>query len=472
VLEENEYGGLQLGNWNGERWWYKFVQVCQRWRYLILASSSHLHLSLLCTRGTPVADMLTHSPPLPLIIYNNDPNRDITAGDEEGIMLALQYRDRIRRIYLYLPIPSLQKLISAMDNEFPMLEYMLMAPPAKHNTQLTIPLTFRAPQLGHLALDHFTSLIGSPFLTSATGLITLLLGWIHPSIYPHPNHLLQSLSLLPQLETLEISFLSAVPSREIESQLLHTPITTHITLSNFRHFSFQGISAYLEALLPQIITPRLEILDVQFFNQPRFSVPHLLQFMRTTEDLRFSKVRFLFYREAVVVRVYPPVENAPNNFYLEIACEHLDWQVSSLAQIFHFLRPLFSDLIDLTLDYREHNLSMEWHNQADRTLWRELLGSFGGVKTLRVHKGLVAELSRSLTLDGEPPLEILPELKELVCPAGTVDDNTFAAFIHDREVAGQPVSLVEVAFPVGQGPFRFFSSTGVTNVEQDPDPPS
>jgi hypothetical protein len=469
VLEENEYGGFQLGNWNDERWWYKFVQVCQRWRYLILGSPSHLDLSLLCTRGTPVAEMLAQSPPLPLTIYRDDENHDVTAEDEEGIMLALRHRDRIRRIYLYLPISSLQRLITAVDGEFPMLDYMDMGPPAKHNTQLTIPTTFEAPQLRYLVLYHFTSPIGSPFLTNAVGIVTLLLGWIHPSTYPHPNDLLRSLSLLPQLEILEIGFLSPVPSREIERQLLHTPITTYITLSNLRRFDFRGISTYLELLLPQIITPRLQMLNVRFFNQPRFSIPHLLQFIRTTENLRFSNVKFLFYHEAIAVWVNPSVGNALANFYLEIACEHLDWQVSSVAQIFNVLCPLFSDVIDLTLDYREHTLSSEWHNQADRTLWRELLGSFTGVKTLRVHKSLVAELSRSLRLDGDPPLEILPELEELVCPAGSVDDNTFAAFIHDREVAGQPVSLIEEAFPVGQGTHAFYTSTGMTHVKADPD---
>jgi hypothetical protein len=446
------------------------VQVCRRWRHLILGSASHLDLSLLCTHGTPVADMLASSPRLPLIIYHKDPNRDITTEDEEGIMLALQHRDRIRRICLRLPIPSLQKLITTMDDEFPMLEYMYMGPPAKHNTQLTIPSTFRAPQLRHLVLDYFTSPIGSPFLTSAVGIVRLVLRWTHPSTYPHPNHLLQSLSLLPQLEMLEIRFLSPVPSREIGRQLLHTPITTHITLSSLHQFSFRGISAYLESLLPQIITPRLELLRVQLFNQPRFSVPHLLQFMRTTEDLRFNEVRILFYHEAVAVWVYPSVENVWASFRLSIACGHLDWQISSMAQIFQFLRPLFSDVVDLTLDYREHNLSSEWHNQVDRILWRELLGPFTGVKTLRVHKGLVGELSRSLRLDGEPPLETLPELQELVCPLGSVDDSTFATFIHDREAVGQPVRLIEETFPVGRHTYKFLTSTGVIHVEADPDP--
>jgi hypothetical protein len=470
VFGEDEYGFLRLGDRDDERWWYKFVQVCQRWRYLILASASHLDLSLLCTRGTPVADMLAHSPPLPLIIYHIDGNHDVTAEDEEGIMLALQHRDRIRRICLGLPTSSLQKLTMAIDDEFPMLEYMLMAPPAKHNAQLTIPSTFQAPQLRHLFSEHFTSPIGSPFLTSAVGLVTLALRWIHPSTYPHADHLLQSLSLLPQLERFGISFLSPVPNREIESHLLSTPILTHVTLSNLRRFDFRGISAYLESLLPQIVTPRLEMLHIHFFNQPRFFIPHLLQFIRTSENIMFRNVKFLFYYEAVVVWAYPPKENASANFYLEVACGHLDWQISSMAQIFNFPCPLFSDVVDLTLDYRKHNLSSEWHNQADRTHWRELLGSFRGVKALRVDKGVIAELSRSLQLDGEPPLEILPELKELVCPAGTVDDNTFAAFIHDREVAGQPVSLIEEDFPVGEVTYKFFFSTGMIFIKPDPDP--
>jgi hypothetical protein len=393
--------------------------------------------------------MLAHSPPLPLIIYHDDEKHDVTAEDEEGIMLALQHRDRIRRICLYLPTLSLQKLITALDHGFPMLEYLCMAPPPKHHTQLTIPLTFQAPQLRHLILDHFTSPIGSPLVTSATGLLRLLLRFMDPSTPNHPNDLLESLSPSHQLEILQMHFLSPVPDHEVEEQLLHTPITTHITLSNLRRLDIRGISTYFESFLPQIITPRLERLCVEFVNQPRISVPHLLQFMRTAENLRFSNVDILFYHETVAVLVYPPIENASFNFYLEIPCEHLDWQVSSLAQIFRFLRPLFFDVIDLTLDYRKHDLSSEWHNQADSTHWRELLGSFKGVETLRVHKGLVAELSRSLQLDGEPPLDILPELKELICPLGTVDDNTFAAFIHDREVAGQPVSLIEEAFPVG-----------------------
>ena len=62
----------------------KLAHVCQRWRNLILGSASYLDLCLVCTSGKPVADMLTLSPPLPLIIDYDSENGDIGAEDEEG----------------------------------------------------------------------------------------------------------------------------------------------------------------------------------------------------------------------------------------------------------------------------------------------------------------------------------------------------------------------------------------------------
>ena len=77
-------------------------------------SASYLRISL-CTRGTPVADMLAHSPPLPLIIGHLDQHNGITAADEQGILVALQHRDRVRRIRLMKSVPILQKLTMALD---------------------------------------------------------------------------------------------------------------------------------------------------------------------------------------------------------------------------------------------------------------------------------------------------------------------------------------------------------------------
>ena len=111
---------LEGGEWGRERWWHKLAHVCRRWRYLILGSASHLGLCLVCTYGTPVADMLAHSPPLPLVIdyvddYIND-NHDyrhyIYAKYEEGIILALQFCDRVHRLRLRMPFQNLEKFIT------------------------------------------------------------------------------------------------------------------------------------------------------------------------------------------------------------------------------------------------------------------------------------------------------------------------------------------------------------------------
>jgi hypothetical protein len=110
--------------WVGERWWYRLAHVCRRWRNLILGSAPYLRLCLVCTYGTPVADMLAHSPPLPLVIDYHD--HDITAEDEESISLALEHRERVRRIRLTIPVPKLQKLIMAIDGEYPLLEYLIL----------------------------------------------------------------------------------------------------------------------------------------------------------------------------------------------------------------------------------------------------------------------------------------------------------------------------------------------------------
>ena len=52
----------------------------------------------ICIYGTPIADMLVNSPLLSLVIdhYGRDV-RDITAEGEGGIMLTLEYHDRVSR---------------------------------------------------------------------------------------------------------------------------------------------------------------------------------------------------------------------------------------------------------------------------------------------------------------------------------------------------------------------------------------
>src|SRR6266851_2075029 len=156
--EDNVDNNRILGGrkWNDELWWYKIAHVCRKWRYLVLESASHLDLCLVCTRGTPVADMLAHSPPLPLTIDYGDEDREVTAEDEKGILLALQRRRRLRHIHLCLPSSFLQKLVLAIDGEFPVLEYLYIKPSSNDDPGLMLPETFKAPHLRHFAVGSVT----------------------------------------------------------------------------------------------------------------------------------------------------------------------------------------------------------------------------------------------------------------------------------------------------------------------------
>ena len=382
--------------------------------------------------------MLDHSPPLPLIVDYDVYDGYITAEDEEEIILSLEQRDRVRRIRLRLPVQTLEKLIVAINDEYPILEHLMLVSPKQGNTILILPETLQAPHLRHLVLGGFSLPIGSRLLTTAVGLVTICLAIIHPSTYIHPNTLLRWISFMPQLETLLVMFSFPVLNHDVERQLTRTPITTHVALPNPLTLVFRGASAYMEAVVRHVTPPRLEKLEIYFFNQLTFSIPCLLQLMNTTENLKFGRAKILFSDKGVDVVVYPH-EAKTCAISIEVYCWHLDWQVSSAAQIFNALSPKFSEVEHLTFEHEVHIWSSgEEHDEVDRTEWCKLLRSFNTVKTLSVDEGLVRELSCCLQLDDG---ELLPELQELTFSGIDDIDDLFTQFIDSRKNAGRPVIM-------------------------------
>ena len=398
-----------------------------------------------------MADMLAHSVPplLPLVIDYR--GTDITAEDEKAIILALKQRDRVRRIRFNLPVLKLQKLIMAIDGEYPNLEYLILADPPKEKrtAERVETLKLETPNLRHLMINCSIPVL-SQLPTTPISLVTLHVALYHPSTYFEPIVLLQSLSLMPQLEMLLIFFHFPVPNRDVEMQLMRTPIETHVTLPNLRTFTIKAVSAYSEAVLSRITASGLENFRICYLNQLTFSVPELLQFIGRIEDLQFDRAEFHFSSERVYVNINPPEADMPvAAFSINVDCSHLDWQVSSMTQIFNAFsqRLLLSGVEHLTLSdsYEVHSRLSEEHHEVDRTEWCKLLRSFSNVKTLRVHRGLVGELSRCLRLDdGEHPLELLPEVQELTYPGGSSNaDGAFTPFIDARQSVGRPVTLIK-----------------------------
>ena len=435
---ERLYGGVEP--WEGH-WWYRLAHVCQRWRNLLLESASYLGLSLVCTTGTPVANMIARSPPLPLTVDYRSGDA-ITAEDEKGILLALEQHDRLRHLRLILPAQNLQKLVMAIDEEFPILEYLVVGPWTYDTTVLMLPETLHAPALRHLTLGGFTYPIRPRLYPTALGLVTLYLTINHLSAYFQPNILLQWISFMPRLECLALVFTFPIHNRNVERQI--TP-NTPITLPNLRLFWFRGVSAYLEAVVCRIVAPRLENLLIRLFKGLTFSVPRLSQFMNTTDNLRFDNAVITLHEKQIDLVTYLR-EADTYAFAMTVDCWHLGWQaLSSVAQILNALSQVFSSVEHLTLQNEVYGQSFIEHNNNDRIRveWRRLLRSFSNVKTLCVGDGLVQQLSCCLGLeDGELPLDILPELKELTYSGRDDADDVFTSFIDARQNTRRQVTLI------------------------------
>lgn len=342
----------------------------------------------------------------------------------------------------------------AIDEEYQVLEYLVIEPQEvddDDDTTFTLPETFQAPHLRHLALMHFVLPIGSRLIAAAAGLVTFAFYARRPSAHLQPNTMIQWLSAMPQLETLLVALISPVSGRDVERQLMHTP---HVTLPNLRWLFFRGVKPFLEALVGRITAPRIEKLIVHLFEQLSFSVPRLLKFMNAIENLRFDSAKIWFSRDGVQMRLYPREAAEMYALKVDIGCCHLDWQVSSMAEIFDSLSQVLSPVEHLGIEHRVHSRSTEEHNEVDRTEWHKLLGSLSKLKTFRVNEGLVDEFSRCLRLDdgnGELPLELFPELQELTYSRGNADD-AFKSFVDARQNAGRPVTLTSV----DEGPFLPF----------------
>ena len=442
------------GGWVHGRWWYGLTHVCRRWRTIILGSAFYLGVSLVCTKGTPVADMLENLPSLPLVIDYSLNFGDIIAEAVKGAILALKKRDRVRRVRLDMPATSLRKLIVAMDEEYPILEHLIVIPRIKDtNTILMFRDTFQAPHLSHLTLSGFILPIKSRLLTSAAGLVTLCLQMDPQSNYFYPSTLLRLLSFMPQLEALAITSYFAIPDHElVERQLSHVPIThAGITLPNLRLFKFHGTSASLEVIICRIITPCLEKLCIRFLDQLTFSVPRLLQFIGAMEALSFDSAKFKFSEWTVEVEAYTRGETEIRPFTISI---HRSWQVSSMAQIVVSISQMLSVVEHLTLEYEVHTSTFE-ENEVHRIGWPRLLRSFSNVKTLTVAHGLVDGLSQYLqSEDGELASELLPELQEIAYSGSGNSEDLFTSFIDACRDAGRPLTLVPTVVRHSPNPNR------------------
>ena len=398
-------------DWNLERWWYKLIHVWQKWRHLILSSPNRLELHLVCIYGIPVEDMLSHSPPLPLIIYYPEIPDKMSAADEENAIFALQQYDRVHCIRIVAPTAVMCNLFEVMDCEFPILERLSLCLSTESRSGLGLPENLLAPPLRILSLSNIFLPIQSQLLIQAEGLISLSLWDVPVSLEFHPAHLVAQLLGISQLQILMVHFHTPLPNRRFEIPAQPTPIA----LPNLKLLVFRGGSTYMESILARIHAPLLSLLTIEIFSQLTSDLSHLVELVRTSDKFTFRSAEVRFGNESVTL-ILDPHHERPDTypFVVHVKCQPLDWQAACAAQICHKLEPLLASVESLTLKFDKDG-SAPWQDEIDVEMWHGLLRTFAGVKRLRISGVLVGDLFRSLRLDEcVLPLELIPELRELV----------------------------------------------------------
>ena len=437
-----------IDNWNRQNTWCKLAHVCRKWRYLIYDSLSLLEMCLLITNGSPPMDSLAHLPPMPLVIECKNNTTAWVQLDKENVFTGLQQPDRIRRVVLQGPSPSLRTCLIALNELFPQLEYLSIESTTKEGTSLVLPSTFRAPNLRHLAFHDIGLPVQLSLSASTNALVTLKITHIAAPCYFHPKHLVTQLQDLPYLEELSIGFAVPMPRPSAVERLLPAPIP-RVTLPILKRFTFRGVVVYLENLISQIYTPLLEQLDITLLFQLAFTLPNLTQFVHTIEQLRCHSARVLFRRGRASIVTSNGDPRDGEGLTISVICEPLDWQIDSTTQVCGALVQVLSSIEELTLDLEDAGISFDEENALDSTLWHGLLLQFRGVRRLHVGSALTSELSDALTSElAGLGLELLPDLQDLEIQL-EIDDayNAFSTLIKTREHAGRLVRLLASPIP-------------------------
>jgi hypothetical protein len=428
-------------------WWHKLAHVCRDWRRVLLESPNRLGITLICSHRTRVADLLAHSPPLPIIVYYGNPEPLDKQDNVEDIRLALQHPKRVCRINLHLPSESMREVFKSMQKPFPMLETLQLYCSSYWNDKAILPTTFEAPNLRHLQLSDFTLVPQRlPPLTTAicpSSLVSFSLGEVTPAQYKSPALLAECLAIMPQVKRLKIGYLFPVERRDHEHESSREAPHSQVLLANLEEFRFEGESDYLEALSARISAPSLKKLSITFTDAfTRFEFPFVLGLISGAADLSFPFARLRLKGNLSIVLDHKELRAGCGAFELIFSGHRMGFsvkeQLECASQVFGALEFKLSVVKSLLLEYSQ---VQEQNFGVDRAMWHTLLRFFSGLETLRVANQFVNQLDTALQPaadDAESVRMLLPKLRTIVCYGPSQD---FKVFVASRKRAGMDIKV-------------------------------
>ncbi|KAH9068167.1 hypothetical protein EDB83DRAFT_635702 [Lactarius deliciosus] len=323
-------------------------------------------------------------------------------------MAALEQSDRIRSISLTVS-SSLLKKLSAISEPISELEELILF--SRDNVQSTLP-SASAFWWGHRLRTLHSTRIAIPslpqLLLPSQDLVDIQLHDIPRAGYFSPEAFANALCGMTRLETLSLHFLSLPPRRNYLS--LPPASGDRVVLSALTRLKYRGISKYLDSLVARIDAPRLGDIDITFFNQPTLDASQLCLFINRI-DMQMSSLRsdILSTVGAISITFTQPRVALGTRLRLQVSCEQLDWQLSSISQICEHFSTFLFNVEDLGI---ETNGPSRVPGDVDDGQWLRPIRAFDSIKDFRVPGDLATDILSALRSAEEDKI-MLPALRNL-----------------------------------------------------------
>ena len=441
---------LRTSNMRCVPWeWHRLTHVCSRWRTIIFESQHRLNLQLVYTYKQPVRKTLDFWPALPVAIRYPRPTRyrRVTSRDEDNVVAALKYADRVCELDLPMTDSLLAKTAMSLQASFPTLESLRLGS-QDSSRPLILPVGFLGGETPRMREIHLTGTAFSalPLLIRSTReLVSLQLDDVPNCGYFSPEALAAGLSATTQLKQLKLYFYPQ--SHRLDQTRTSSPPKSRSMLPAVTEIHFRGNSDYFEDLASRIDAPAVEQLDLNFLDLNTFDTPQLSQFIDRTRTLRSPHhTIFRLSEDDITIthdcRLTPP-STSSGTIRLQISCDDVDRQMSILVHVGRQFSRLLSGVESLDANGSPMLFSLRDPRETDSAKWLELLRHFRSVRKLDVSGALVPNVASALEqLTENMARGILPLLRDfhLDTPQASMSPS-IEPFVAMRRLSTHPVTM-------------------------------
>ena len=405
--------------------WETLVHVCRRWRSIVFAAPRRLNLKLVCTRGTPVRKTLDIWPPLPIAVRVRGGFDQIN----ENVLVALEQHDRVCKVHVddASCYDELKELVGAMQVPYPALTdihiHALFGThsfegPASYFESL---LGGSAPNLRSLSLMNIGFRSLPKLLLSFPGLVSLSLFNIPYSGHTPCDAMVDCLSSLTRLESLQINF-PITQLRSVTASRRQAPLTRARTVFPvLSKLLLKGATKYLDRFSTYVEAPLLHHVRIGFLDPPIFDTSRIARWIGCAETFDQAYICFHHVCFKVVISLRKRTTDG-KTLTLSLLWNHSSWKLWELT-----LDSCDCSFEPFDLCPFDASLLSSWERKIGNASWLHLLRFFTSVKHMFLSQGVALHVAPALQeLTGERITEVLPVLRnvfvERLDPLGPVQE--------------------------------------------------